>query len=138
MKKLSILSLLAIPVFAHATCGDLNIKVINNSSHDCVFKNKVMYYGKLPISSIPTIIPAKQSSPIFSAHQDYIGVGVLLTYMCDNEVVKFYSYQNYCSIFGASDIGGQPYDATTLNLEYRVKMGSSIAGSPGQITWTIS
>jgi len=99
----------------------------------------MVYFGVLPLSSVPAIIPAHASSPVFSASQDNTGVGVMLIYTCDNEIVKFYSYQEYCGyLSGAGTVGGQPQDSTTLNLDYETKMGSSLAGRAGQIIWRIS
>ena len=98
-----------------------------------------MYYGVLPTSSVPEIISANHMSPTFSASQDGIGIGVLLTYSCDNEIVKFYSYQEYCSVLGgAGRVGGQPETSSTLSLDYEAKNGSLLTGHPGQITWRIS
>lgn len=122
----------------HARCGDLDVKIINNTPHQCVFKNKVSYYGTLSNDQIPPYLYAHQSSPIFTAHQDNIGVGILLTYICDHEIVKFYSWQDYSGFFGPGDVGGQPQDVTTLNLEYRTQSGNCLTGRPGKITWYIS
>ena len=98
-----------------------------------------MYYGTLSDSLIPAVIPAKESSPIIIASQDSVGVGALLAYNCDNEIIKFYSYQEYCGFFsGAGNVGGQPHDSSTLNVEYEVKTGSYLSGRPGQIIWKIS
>ena len=133
-----ILPLLLASSFVHAGCGELEIKIINNSTHNCTFKNKVMYFGTLPTESVPTILLANQSTPFFNATQDNTGIGVLLTYTCDNELVKFYSWQQYCSFFGAGEVGGQPMDSSTLNLDYETTQGSFLGGRPGQITWRIS
>ena len=136
--KLLMVTLLLASSAIHASCGDLNIKIINNSTHNCTFKNKIIYYGTMPSENIPNSIPAGQISPVFTASQDGTGVGVLLTYMCDKEIVKFDSWQEHCGFFQTGDLGGQPQDATTLNLEYDVQAGSYISGTPGKITWRIS
>ncbi|MDR3504182.1 MAG: hypothetical protein P4L79_16560 [Legionella sp.] len=136
--KLLVLSLLLTSSAIHASCGDLNIKIMNNSTHNCTFKNKVIYYGTLPSENIAMTIPAGQSSSIIRASQNNIGIGVLLTYMCDNEIVKFYSWQDYCGFPAAGDLGGQPQDSTTLNLDYSTQAGSYLSGLPGTITWRIS
>lgn len=132
-----VLPLLLVSTMVHATCKELEIKVINNSVHNCTFKNKVMYYGTLQNEKIPPFIPAGQSSPAFSARQDNVGVGVLLTYNCDNETVKFYSWQEYCG-FSSGSVGGKPQTESTLNLEYEADEGSALVGRPGRITWRIS
>jgi len=70
-------------------------------------------------TSIPKTIPAKAAAaaPFFASEQDDVGVGVTLAYNCDNEIVKFYSYQVYCSFLGgAGNVGGQPNDTTSLSL----------------------
>ncbi len=139
MNKILMLGLLLISTVLHAGCEDLEIKIINHSSHNCVFKNKIIFFGTLPTSSIPSIIPAREASPIFFASQDDTGAGVLLTYNCDNEIVQFYSYQDYSNFFsGAGIIGGTPQVTSTLSLEYTTQMGSCFAGRPGQIVWQIS
>lgn len=137
MKRLLMPALFLAANAVYATCGDLEIKVENKSSHHCTFKNKVIYYGTLPSENIPAEIAAGQSSPFFIASQDGTGIGVLLTYTCDNEIVKFYSWQEYCGIVAGS-VGGQPQDSTTLNLDYVTQTGSAIWGRPGRITWKIS
>lgn len=136
--KILISSLLLASSVIHASCGDLDIKVINNSTHNCTFKNKVTYYGTLYSDRIPAEIFAGQSSPVFTATQDNVGVGVYLTYMCDNETVKFYSWQEYCGFLTSGNIGGQPSDSTTLSLDYSTESGSYIFDRSGKITWYIS
>lgn len=138
--KLLVLSLLLASSAIHASssCRNLDIKIINNSTHNCTFKNKVIYYGSLPSENIPANISAGQSSPIFTASQDSTGIGILLTYMCDNEIVKFYSWQEHCGLGGAGNVGGQPQASTTLNLDYEAQTGSRTSGRSGKITWRIS
>lgn len=136
--KLFALSLLLASSAIHASCGDLDIKIINNSTHNCTFKNKVIYYGMLPSENIVPNISSGQSSSIIRASQDNRGIGVLLTYLCDNELVKFYSWQEYCGFPSAGEVGGQPMDSTTLNLDYSAEAGSYFSGRPGTITWRIS
>ncbi|MDR3442245.1 MAG: hypothetical protein P4L65_04445 [Legionella sp.] len=139
MNKILISALFLVSSALHASCGELEIKVVNNSAHNCTFKNKLMYYGVLPTSSIPATISVNETTPSFFVNQDNVGAGVVLTYACDNEVVKFYSYQEYCGFLsGAGTVGGQPMDPSSLNLEYQTKMGSYLLGRPGQITWFIS
>jgi hypothetical protein len=138
MKKILASSLLLASSAIHAGCGELDIRIINTSTHNCIFKNKVVTFGILPSWNVPTVISAGQASPTITASQDDVGVQVQLTYMCDNEIVKFTSLQQYCSIFGAGEVWGLPNESTTLNLEYTAESGSSLFGSPGKITWRIS
>lgn len=139
MNKVLISGLLLASSALHATCGDLEIKIINNSAHTCTFKNKIMYYGTMQEELIPSLIPTNQESPSIVAHQDWVGIGVTLAYTCDNEIVKFYSYQEHCGFFGgAGSVGGLPNESTTLNISYETKVGNYITGRPGQIIWRIS
>src|SRR5436190_22022477 len=138
MNKILMLGLLLTST-VHANCGYLEIKIINDSSHNCTLKNKIIYHGLLPEGAAPLTIPAKESSPFFLASQDYEGVGVLLTYNCDKEIVKFLSSQGYCSVLGAGKITGMPFHSSTLSLSYEVKRGSSSEGGrAGRIIWRIS
>lgn len=138
MNKILMLGLLLISSVLHANCGYMEIKIINDSSHNCTLKNKIIYDGLLPEDVVPSIIPAKESSPIFLASQDTSGIGVLLAYNCGDEIVKFFSGQAYCGIFGAGKITGMPYDSSTLSLAYEVKKGSSSERRAGRIIWRIS
>lgn len=142
MNKLLTLLLMLTVSLAHASCGELEIKVVNNTSRNCVLRNKLVYYGNLPNEQVPSAIGPLQSSPFFYANQDKLGIGVILAYTCsgdkDKEEVKLYSWQNYCSFFsGAGLVGGRPW-SNALNVEYETKTGSLITGRPGQIIWRIS
>lgn len=136
--KLFALGLLLTSSAIHAGCGDLHIKIINNSNNNCTFKNKVTFYGTLPNASIPTTVAAGQSSSTMIATQDDVGINVLITYMCDREVVKFYSLQQFCGFPAAGYVMGEPHYETTTSLDYQTQDGAYFAGRPGTITWTIS
>jgi hypothetical protein len=141
MKRLFILlglSLIASGAFA-AGCGELGIVVKNDSNHNCVLKNKIIYYGTLTESTVPTNIPAQSTSQVFYGSQDDVGVGILLTYKCDDELVRFYSWQNYCGFpVGAGTLGGSASEESTLSLSYQTQQGGYLFGRPGQVTWRIS
>lgn len=139
MNKILVLGLLFVSTVLHANCGDLEIKIINDSSHNCTFKNEIIFFGTLPVSSIPSSIPANQASSFFLASQSKAGVDVMLNYNCDNETIQFFSYQDYCSLFsGNSIVRGTSQTSNTLNLTYATKTGNCFAGRPGQIVWRIS
>ncbi|WP_019215348.1 hypothetical protein [Legionella tunisiensis] len=140
MKRLLVASsLLFTSTILFADCSELGISIQNDSNHNCVLKNHIIYYGFFSESTIPTTIPAKTTSNVFYGSQDNIGIGITLTYTCDNELVKFYSAQNYCSFWtGAGDLAGIPYDISTLSLSYEKMPASGLANSPGQIVWRIS
>ncbi|KTD04141.1 hypothetical protein [Legionella feeleii] len=122
-----------------ADCSEMGISIQNDSDHNCILKNHIIYYGYFSEGSIPTTIPAKTSTGFFYGSQDSVGVGIILAYTCGNETVKFYSGQNYCSFWtGAGDIGGMPYDSSTLSLSYTKTPGSALANYPGHIVWRIS
>lgn len=140
MKRLLVASsLLFASTILFADCSELGISIRNDSSHTCILKSRIIHYGFFSEASIPTTIPAKSATGFFYGVQDDIGVGITLTYACDNEVVKFYSAQNYCSFWtGAGVLGGEPDRSTTLNLSYQKTQGSALVNEPGYIAWRIS
>ena len=136
-KSLTLAGLLtASPLLFALNCGNLGIKIINNTNQDCQLKNKIISYGMLDQGTPPLNIPKGSESDLFFMYQDNVGVGVQLNYQCGDKRVKFYSYQEYCLI-RAGDVGGSWDVWNDLALVNHPKMGSYWSSLPGQITWEI-
>ena len=138
MKRLFlILGLLSVSTMVFSLgCENLGITVINASGKDCSLRATEVLYGSLYRGEAPASIPSGTTGQTFYLQQDFIGAGIRLDYRCENNVVIFYSGQNYCGVM-AGDIGGSTYMGNDLGLRHQETMGSYWSSIPGQIIWTI-
>lgn len=121
-----------------ATCGFLNVTIINASGKTCSLQRSKIYNGTLDDSTIPTSIAAGEMTSSFSLEQTYTrGPSVLLSYQCGANSISFVSEQNFCFI-SAGSISGLVETAKNMSGEYTAIMGDYWSGLPGQITWTLS
>ena len=121
-----------------ATCGFLNVTIINGSGKTCSLQSSKIYNGILEDSVIPTSIAVGEMTLSFSLEQTYItGPSILLSYRCGNNSISFVSEQNFCFL-NAGSISGRVETANNMSGEFAAIMGDYWSGLPGQITWTLS